>query len=97
MTLEASGHASAGRFGSDPVCAAVSFLLRTVALYLGMACEAKAENRGHFFLVLSSEALKNGYVSLETLRFLARFIQVGVESLVAENPKNVKLIIKHKK
>ena len=46
--LTAAGHAEAGFFGSDPVCAAVSFLVRTVALYLDGACSVKAENRGSF-------------------------------------------------
>ncbi|MEL5721709.1 MAG: ribosomal-processing cysteine protease Prp [Treponemataceae bacterium] len=96
LGLDASGHAGAGNFGSDLVCAAVSFLLRTVALYLGEACEVRAESRGSFSLVLSLEALKSRQVSIEDLQFLARFVQVGLESLVAENAGNVKLIVRYK-
>lgn len=92
--LTAAGHAEAGFFGSDPVCAAVSFLVRTVALYLDGACSVKAENRGSFSLSVHSgsvSALRND------LRFLARLVKVGVESLTAEYPNNVILEIKQKK
>lgn len=52
LQVSAEGHAQAGSFGNDTVCAAVSFLLRTVALSLGETCKIQAKKRGSLFLVV---------------------------------------------
>lgn len=90
VAIKASGHAGKGKLGSDPVCAAVSFLLRTIALYLDGACSVKAETRGAFSLSVNACDV----VALQAdLQVLARFAQRGLSSLIAENPSNVKLTV----
>lgn len=91
LAIDACGHAECGILGNDPVCAAVSFLLRSVALYLQDFCEVKAETRGDFHLKVLSE---NDSFSMVELQFLFRFMKIGIESLVNEVPRSVKLKIK---
>lgn len=99
--IEARGHANCGTLGNDPVCAAVSFLLRTVALYLGDACTAQAESRGAFSLNVNKGFVgKNQDDKTEKLlrlRFISSFIQTGINSLVKEYPDSVELSIKNSK
>lgn len=103
LGFEASGHAGCGAFGSDIICSAVSFLLRTVALTLGPTCEVKAETRGAFSLKVKPESIsvksvqglpaKTGLVSLDNLKFTADFLCKGLNSIIEEKPGSVEFFI----
>lgn len=89
MSVTASGHAETADFGKDTVCAAVSFLLRTVAITLGDRCSVAAKERGKFDLQVRSDA-----VPISDLQFLAKLLENGFQSLQAEFPQAVRMTIR---
>ncbi|MCL2069695.1 MAG: ribosomal-processing cysteine protease Prp [Treponema sp.] len=90
-----TGHAGAGKLGSDIVCAAVSVLTRTFVRVLGeregITLRGDARERGNFLVEVE-------YAS-EGREFLAAagaFLMEGLLSVSTEFPDNCKLIIKRR-
>jgi uncharacterized protein YsxB (DUF464 family) len=87
---KASGHAGAGKTGTDIVCAAVSVLMRT-------ACKTLSERKG---ITLRCDAPEKGVLWLETdydadgkefLFAAGAFLIEGLKSLTLEFPQNCKM------
>ena len=87
---EASGHAGVGTRGTDIVCSAVTILLRTTMTTLagyGPAIETTTAGRGS--LSFRVTAFSEGDEPF--LRYAARFLREGLESLEREYPEAVAL------
>jgi len=89
----ASGHAGAGKTGTDIVCAAVSVLLRTALGTLsgrkGIVVEGGAPEKGQLWLKAGYEAQGR-----EFLFAVGEFLVSGISSVAQEYPKNCKLVIR---
>jgi len=89
----ASGHAGAGRTGSDVVCAAVSVLMRTAVRVLsgreGVSLRCEAPEPG--FLLLETDCSAGG---TEFLRAVGMFLLEGLASVAEEFPDFCSLSIK---
>ena len=92
-TCTASGHAGAGKTGTDIVCAAVSVLMRTAVRTLS----------GKKGITIRCEAPKPGFLSLEAdytadgkefLYAAGVFLTEGLASVAEEHPKHCKLTIR---
>ncbi len=81
------GHADVGRLVGDPVCAAVSILVRTAARTLdaavGIELSGKAERRGS--LELEAAAAPEGEAFLSAV---TAFLLEGLRSVAADYPRN---------
>ena len=90
-----SGHAGAGKRGSDIVCAAVSVLTRTLIRVLsgrkGIIIRAEAPERGNF--LLEADYTPEGR---EFLAATGAFLIEGLLSVSAEFPDNCKVIIERR-
>ena len=89
----ASGHAGAGKTGTDIVCAAISVLLRTAVRTLtgrkGIAIRYDAPDPG--FLKLEAEYTAEGKDFLFTAGV---FLTEGLASVAEEYPKNCTLTLR---
>ena len=92
IACSASGHANAGKTGSDIVCAAVSVLMRTAASALfgrkGITVRSSAPERGQMLLEVEYEA-----EGKEFLFAIGVFLVKGLSSVAEEFPKNCKFSI----
>ena len=95
---KASGHAGAGKTGTDIVCAAVSVLIRTAFRTLSdrkgirITGGAPEKGRGQFWLEVEYDA-----EGKEFLYATGVFLIEGLRSVAQEYPKNCKLTIKKKR
>jgi len=89
-SCKATGHAGAGKKGSDIVCAAVSVLLRTTLITLsnreGINIKSEAPKPGE--LKLETSALQEGKSFLYAISV---FLLEGLKSIEQEFPKNIEL------
>jgi uncharacterized protein YsxB (DUF464 family) len=92
-SCKVSGHAGAGKTGSDIVCAAVSVLMRTAACTLsdreGVIVRYEAPEPGLFFL--EAEYMAEGK---DFLFASGVFLLEGLASVAEEYPDNCKLTIR---
>jgi len=92
-SCKASGHAMAGKTGSDIVCAAVSVLMRTAACTLsdreGIRLRYEAPEPGLFFLEADYSAEGKDFLFAAGV-----FLIEGLASVAEEYPKNCKLTIR---
>jgi uncharacterized protein YsxB (DUF464 family) len=90
VSAEASGHAGAGKRGTDIVCSAVTVLLRTTLSVLsasGVSLEAGTAGRGSLgFRVTASSARDEAL-----LRYAADFLVEGIGSLERESPGAIEM------
>jgi len=90
---KASGHAKAGKEGTDIVCAAVSFLLgtafKTISGRKGISVRGDAPEKGQFWLEADYEAEGKEFLSTAGI-----FLLEGLKSISQEYPKNCKLTIR---
>jgi uncharacterized protein YsxB (DUF464 family) len=88
----ASGHAGAGKAGTDIVCAAVSVLMRTALSTLsarkGITVRGGAPEKGRLWLEVEYEA-----EGKEFLFAVGTFLLEGLKSVEREFPDNCKLNI----
>ena len=89
LGCEAQGHAGFGKKGQDIVCAAATFLLRTVAQALGKTPGVAFKGQAPYEGSLSFEARAEGDSAVAGLKFAAEMIQEGFQSLSREFPQNV--------
>ncbi|MDR2543225.1 MAG: ribosomal-processing cysteine protease Prp [Treponema sp.] len=91
---KASGHAGAGKAGSDIVCAAVSVLIRTAFKTLsgrkGITLNGGAPEKGQMWLETGYEAEGKEFLSA-----VGVFLLEGLSSIAQEFPNNCKLTIKN--
>jgi len=91
---KASGHAGAGKTGSDIVCAAVSVLLRTAINTLsgkeGIIINSGAPEKGQFWLEIDYKAEGKDF-----LYAVGEYLINGLSSVAQEYPKNCKLTVKN--
>lgn len=92
-TVKAEGHAGAGKYGSDIVCAAVSVLMQTLANEVEEAARAGA-------LALGVVAHGDGWMKVEamptdsicnTMEVWVEFVQNGLDAIAQSYPDNVEL------
>lgn len=92
-TVKAEGHAGAGKYGSDIVCAAVSVLMQTLANEVEEAARAGA-------LTLGVVAHGDGWMKVEatptdsicnTMEAWVEFVQDGIDAIAQSYPDNVQL------
>jgi len=90
---KASGHAGAGKAGTDIVCAAVSVLIRTAFSVLsdrkGLTVRGGAPEKGQFWLEADYEAEGKDF-----LFAVGEFLVNGLSSVAGEYPENCRLAIK---
>jgi uncharacterized protein YsxB (DUF464 family) len=86
----ATGHAGFAAAGQDILCAAVSTLLRTVAMALGetpgVAVTAEAPQKGDFALRVAAGAAGD---AAATLVFVYTLLRCGFRALEAEYPGHI--------
>ena len=91
---KASGHAGAGKTGTDIVCAAVSVLLRTALSTLtgrnGIKIEGSAPEKGQLWLEADYDAEGKDF-----LFACGEFLMDGLRSVAQEYPKNCKFTIRN--
>ena len=89
---KASGHAGAGRAGTDIVCAAVSVLMRTAFKTLsereGITVRGGAPEKGQLWLEVDYSAEGKDFLSA-----VGVFLLEGIKSVEQEFPGNCKLDI----
>jgi hypothetical protein len=89
---KASGHAGAGKAGTDIVCAAVSVLLRTALNTLsgreGITVKGGAPQAGHLWMEADYNAGGKAF-----LFAVGEFLLNGLSSVAQEFPKNCRLNI----
>lgn len=92
-TVKAEGHAGAGKYGSDIVCAAVSVLMQTLANEVEEAARAGA-------LTLGVVDHGDGWMKVEvtptdsicnTMEAWVEFVQDGLDAIAQSYPDNVQL------
>ena len=92
-TVKAEGHAGAGKYGSDIVCAAVSVLMQTLANEVEEAARAGK-------LTLGVVAHGDGWMKVEamptdsicnTMEAWVEFVQDGLDAIAQSYPDNVQL------
>jgi uncharacterized protein YsxB (DUF464 family) len=92
-SCKASGHAGAGKTGSDSVCAAVSVLMRTAVRALskrkGVTVRYEAPEPGLFFLEADYTAEGRDFLSTAGI-----FLLEGLASVAEEYPNNCRLTIR---
>ena len=92
-SCKASGHAGAGKTGSDIVCAAVSVLMRTAACSLsdreGITIRYEAPEPGLFFLEADYTAEGKDF-----LFAAGAFLIEGIALVAEEYPDNCRLTIR---
>ena len=92
-TCQASGHAGAGKAGTDIVCAAVSVLMRTAHKILcerkGVTVRSGAPEKGQLWLEVDYTAEGKDF-----LFAVGVFLLEGLKSVELEFPKNCKLDIR---
>jgi len=91
---KASGHAGAGKAGTDIVCAAVSVLMRTALNVLsgrkGITVRGGAPEKGLLWLEADYDADGRDFLFAAGV-----FLIEGLKSVAQEYPKNCKLTIKN--
>jgi len=92
-SCKASGHAGAGKTGSDIVCAAVSVLMRTAVRTLsdrkGVTVRYEAPEPGLLFLEADYTAEGKNFLFAAGV-----FLIEGLASVAEEYPKNCRLTIR---
>lgn len=91
ILAEAEGHAGAARFGSDPVCAAVSVLFRTTAAVLQAkvpSVSVRSAGRGSLRICAEGSGAAGERFCL---LYAAEFLLAGISSLAEEFPGYVEL------
>ena len=90
---KATGHAGAGKAGTDIVCAAVSVLMRTALSVLsgreGITVRGGAPKSGHLWLEADFKAEGRDFLFAAGV-----FLLEGLKSVAQEFPKNCKLNIR---
>ena len=90
----ASGHAGAGKAGTDIVCAAISVLMRTALSVLsnrkGITVRGGAPEKGSLWLEADYDADGRDFLSAAGV-----FLIEGLKSVAQEYPKNCKLTVKN--
>ena len=90
---KASGHAKAGKTGTDIVCAAVSVLMRTACCILsgrkGIVFNGGAPEKGQLWLEVEYDAEGKDFLFAAGI-----FLIEGLKSIALEFPKNCALTIK---
>jgi len=90
---KASGHAGAGKAGTDIVCAAVSVLMRTALSVLsgknGIIVRGGAPEKGQMWLEADYNAEGKDFLFASGI-----FLIEGLKSVAMEYPENCKLIIR---
>jgi hypothetical protein len=95
-SVEANGHAGKGVRGSDPVCAAVTVLLRTtLAVLEGAVPGISAASTGRGSLAFRAPAAAEETTAL--LRYAAVFLLEGIGSLQKEYPDAVHMRVERTK
>ncbi len=88
---KANGHAGFSRKGTDIVCSAATFLLRTAMQFLsqnqGVTLDADTSSRGN--LAFCVEAKNNVPETEQFLKYTADFLRTGFSSLAREFPENI--------
>jgi len=91
---KASGHAGAGKAGTDIVCAAVSVLMRTALSILsnrqGIKLRGGAPERGQLWLEADYNAEGKDFLFAAGV-----FLIEGLKSIAQEYPKNCTLTVKN--
>lgn len=90
VSVEAHGHAGAGKPGFDIVCSAVTALIRTtleVVAEEGLIRSADSAGRGSLAFSVSAPEGE----SFPLLGYAARFLEKGIRSLSREYPESVRL------
>ena len=86
-TLSASGHAGMMRESGDPVCAAVSVLIRTLVLFLKTRPEFESDiripERGHVFLSVGTVPAESG----DCWESICEFFLLGLRSIENDYPE----------
>ena len=89
---KASGHAGAGKAGTDIVCAAVSVLMRTACCVLdgreGITVRSGAPEPGQMWLEADYEASGRNFLYAAGV-----FLIEGLRSVAQEYPQNCKLSV----
>jgi len=94
LSASASGHAGAGKRGSDIVCAAVTILLRTTLSVLsGSGVETEASTAGRGSLQYRVTAFAE--TDLPFLRYAADFLLEGLRALAEEYPEALEVLIEN--
>ncbi|MCL2209944.1 MAG: ribosomal-processing cysteine protease Prp [Treponema sp.] len=92
---KASGHAGAGKSGTDIVCAAVSVLMRTASIVLsdrkGVTLQGGAPEKGQVWLEADYDAEGKDFLSA-----CGVFLIEGLKSIAQEFPENCNLVIKRR-
>lgn len=94
LSCTAEGHAGYAERGSDIVCGAITVLIRTTLQVLS----------GLHAVNLESDTSRRGFIGFkvlkgfpseaeEKLKYAGDFLQTGLETLAAEFPDNLKLVI----
>jgi uncharacterized protein YsxB (DUF464 family) len=90
---KASGHAGAGKAGTDIVCAAISVLMRTALSVLsgrkGITVRGGAPEKGRLWLEADYDAEGRDFLFAAGV-----FLIEGLKSVAQEYPKNIKLSIR---
>ena len=90
----ASGHAKAGKAGTDIVCAAVSVLIRTACSVLsnrkGIIFSGGAPEKGRLWLEVDYEAEGKDFLFAAGI-----FLTEGLKSIAREFPDNCRITIKN--
>ena len=95
-SCSASGHAGAGKTGSDIVCAAVTVLLRSFARVVsgrkGISIQSSAPKPGSLQLEMDYSAEGKDFLSAA-----GEYLITGLESVAEEYPGNLKLNINERR
>ena len=90
---KASGHAGAGKAGTDIVCAAISVLMRTALSVLsgrkGITVRGGAPEKGRLWLEADYDAEGRDFLFAAGV-----FLIEGLKSVAQEYPNNIKLSIR---
>ena len=93
-TVKAEGHAGAGKYGSDIVCAAVSVLMQTLANEVEEAARAELLALGvvaHGDGWMKVEVMPNTGGTCDMVEAWVEFVQDGLDAIAQSYPDHVQL------
>ena len=93
-TVKAEGHAGAGKYGSDIVCAAVSVLMQTLANEVEEAARARLLALGvvaHGDGWMKVEVMPNDDGTCDMVEAWVKFVQDGLDAIAQSYPDHVQL------
>lgn len=94
--VKAKGHAGAGKYGQDIVCAAVSCLMQTLANEVEEAARAELLALGvvsHGDGWMKVEVMPNTGGTCDMVEAWVEFVQDGLDALAESYPENVELVV----